>query len=121
MGFVDIEGLTTSQAELMAQLRELKPWPEDSWLCFINAGFTISDARALYDRGLIETAKQMGMPVARLTTWIQHAGPVAPVDAEQPVQVKWSDPVEEGVTTQRAGALNWAAVAAYRLAPSPAR
>lgn len=64
MTFVDLEGLTTSEAEFMAKLREYEN--SDTWLLFVNYGFSMETARSLYDKGLIDTSKQMGMPAARL-------------------------------------------------------
>lgn len=60
----DLEELTTTQAEFMERLRELDEG--DSWLLFVNAGFTMEDAKALFDKGMIDTSRQMGMPAARL-------------------------------------------------------
>lgn len=112
MTFVDAEGLTTSQADFMAALREMES-PE-AWLCFVNAGHTMADAKVLWDRGLIECSRQMGMPCARINTWIKHDGGDCPIDGEKRVQVRWKNPDEEGVTTHRAGAFNWKEVAEYR-------
>lgn len=117
MTFVDAQGLTTSQADFMAALRELND-PE-AWLLFINAGHSMQDAFDLQKKGLIETSRQMGMPAARLNTWIGHDGGACPVDGEQRVMVRWKDPDEDGITTHRAGAFNWAAIKSYRLAPNP--
>lgn len=64
MSSVDLQGLTTSESEFMAKLREYES--PDTWLLFVNHGFSMETARSLYDKGLIDTSKQMGMPAARL-------------------------------------------------------
>lgn len=55
--------LTARQIEFMDRLRES---PDGNWLCFVNVGFTMGDAKALFDKGLIDAKMQMGMPVARI-------------------------------------------------------
>ena len=119
MPLVDAQGLTPGQAEFIAHLREVGRDPE-AWLLFVNAGFSVPDALELQKKGLIETSMQMGMPAARLNTWIEHDSEQCPVDDEQRVMVRWKDPDETGViTTHRAGAFNWKAIRAYRLEPNP--
>lgn len=116
MPFLDINGLTTSQAELLACLQEYAAEKPETWFLFVNGGFTVADAKALYDRGMIEAAQQMGMPAARMNTWIAHDGGDCPVDAETKVHVKWRGEDEPGVTTHRASAFNWKMIAAYKVA-----
>lgn len=50
--------------------------------------------------------------------WIKFSSDddIAPVDAEQRVEVQWR--FENGTTTHRAGALNWSRIKAYRLLPN---
>ena len=103
--------LTTRQSELLAELRTMET--PDAWLLFVNAGFEMADAKALFDLGLIETSRQMGMPAARINTWVDHGGGGCPVDSEQHVSVRWAKDAD--TTTHRAGTLNWSAVTAYRV------
>lgn len=66
MTFVDIDGLTTAQAELWRAVSEMNAERPGSWLCFVNDGHSMESAKALYDRGLIDATMQMGMPVCRV-------------------------------------------------------
>ena len=61
---VDEIELTESQQSFLASLRELEGG--DHWLCFVNAGFTMEDAKRLHELRLIDARSQLGMPTARL-------------------------------------------------------
>lgn len=56
--------LTPGESALLHALRQMENW--DHWLLFVNAGFTMDDAKGLQELGLIETSRQLGMPAARL-------------------------------------------------------
>lgn len=56
--------LAPNQQSFLDRIKEQAS--RETWLLFVNAGFTLDDARELKKRGLIETSMQMGMPAARL-------------------------------------------------------
>jgi len=64
------EQLTETQRAFIAELEsvraEAQSDPDEAWLLFVNAGFSMDDARALHQRGLIYMSQQAGMPAARL-------------------------------------------------------
>lgn len=73
MTFVDLEGLTTAQAELWREVSELNDEKPEAWLLFVNAGHTLDTAKALHDKGLIDAEMRMGMPACRVRPAIEDS------------------------------------------------
>lgn len=58
-----VEPLSAKQEELLKELQSKSP---KTWLLFVNCGYSMADAKALHDLGLIRTKLIMGMPAAKI-------------------------------------------------------
>lgn len=62
----DYPELTEAEAALWREVSEMNAGRPESWLCFENCGHSIASAKTLFDRGMVECEKQMGMTVCRV-------------------------------------------------------
>lgn len=86
----DIVTAVQEDVRFMAALAELDS--AESWLLFINAGFSMATARSLVDQGKIEATLQMGMPAARLKRPRQGKPDISPEAVAARVALLRDDP-----------------------------